>query len=196
MLKLEWRNKKSFDRFADAVEVLGEKKGAGVKRRALNRAGDQARTAAGRELAGQTGLKKAYTGKKLRDGTTRAKAGRLLYTIKVQGGDVPLKYFDAKETRKGVSAKPFGKRQVFEHSFIKGGLFPRRKVLNMGGHVFEAATDIGAWGRPFEKKKSGVVLPTELVKGATAAAWEKVGTRVLQERIAHEIKRATGGVVS
>jgi len=195
-LRLEWRREGEFRRFQRALAALGDKRAKTAMKHALNRAGDMARTEAGQALAGQTGLGKRYVAKRLKAGTRKATAGRLVYAVRATGGDIPLKYFDPKETRKGVSARPFGERRVFPHTFIKGGLFPNRKTLNMGGHVFEPASGIGKWGRPFEKAESGVVLPAEMVKGATAKAWERTGQRRLRERIEHEIRRLTGGVVS
>ncbi|ENN93217.1 hypothetical protein [Bartonella bovis] len=49
---------------------------------------------------------------------------------------LPLKIFKARETKRGVIYKIFGKREVMPHGFIRGGKFPERVNLKMGGHVF------------------------------------------------------------
>ncbi|AGF74839.1 hypothetical protein BAnh1_09670 [Bartonella australis AUST/NH1] len=55
------------------------------------------------------------------------------------GTALPLKFFKAKETKRGVVYTLFGKRQILPHGFIRGGRFPKRVDLNMGGNVFEKA---------------------------------------------------------
>ncbi len=137
-------------------------------------------------MARQTGLKLRIIRKALVP--TRASASRLEYRIKARGGDIALKYFSARETGKGVSANPFGKRKVFTSTFIKGGKFPSRVTLNMHGHVF--ARD-GSDGMPIEKQKSGVILPNEMVQGASAEAWRSTVAKVLPRRVLHELRRAT-----
>ncbi|WP_208986312.1 hypothetical protein [Labrenzia sp. OB1] len=101
--------------------------------RALNRAGSQGRTKAGRALAKQTGLKLRTIRKAMVP--LRASGVSLEYRIKARGGDIALKHFDARETGKGVSARPFGRRKIFTGTFIKGGKFPSRVSLNKGGQV-------------------------------------------------------------
>lgn len=194
VVTMRWQGVDSIRRFDNALKALGSKQMVKVMNRAVNRAGDMTRTAAHRALVKQTGLKSRYVLQRLKKGTRRSSWENLSYTITASGGDIPLKYFDARETRAGVSAKPFGRRQVFAHTFIKGGLFPNRKDIGRGGHVF---TPHGkGWGRPFTLTESGVVFPTEMVSGESAAAWMRVGTRVLPQRLEHEIKVVTDGVVS
>lgn len=53
------------------------------------------------------------------------------------GTPIPLKFFKAKETKRGVTYKLFGKKQILPHGFIKGGSFPKRVDLKMGGNVFQ-----------------------------------------------------------
>lgn len=166
MLRMSWVGGANIDKFERALRVLGSEKMNTVAMRATNRAGDQGRTAAGRALARQAGLRVRYVTGRMRAGTTRASAARPVYTIGAAGGDIPLKYFDARETARGVSARPFGRRQVFASTFIKGGLFPNRKDIGRGGHVFTPQGK--GWGRPFTLTESGVVFPTEMVSGSRA----------------------------
>ena len=68
---------------------------------------------------------------------------------------------------------------------------------NWNGQVFSRNGDKTKTGQDaFHVEKSGVFIPKEMVKGATAAAFNAAVDKVLPQRIAHEIKRATKGVVS
>ncbi len=53
------------------------------------------------------------------------------------GTPIPLKFFKAKETKHGVAYTLFGKKEILPHGFIKGGSFPKRVDLKMGGNVFQ-----------------------------------------------------------
>lgn len=191
MLDIRWKDVRGLVRFEDAFDELGERGMRRVGNRAVNRTGDMARTQVRLTLPKQTGLPRRTIVKAVR--VKRSTMATLAYTMKAQGGDVSLKYFKARETRAGVSAAPFGKRQVFEGTFMRGGRFPNRVPLNMGGHVFAR---VGAARLPIEKQPSGVIIPVEMVSGQTAEIFNRTVARVLPRRIAHEITRATGGVLS
>lgn len=179
---------------ADAMAAIGEGKARRAYARAINRVGDGAITQTSRALAKQTGLKVGVTRKALSN-PIRATPARLEFFKRVRGGDIALKYFGARETRKGVSAAPFGQRRIFPAHFIKGGLFPKRVALGMNGHVMEADTGATRWGRPFNLAQSGVILPEQLVTGQSRAAFEAQAAR-LAPRVEHEIRVITKGVVS
>lgn len=191
-LRITWTGKAQFERFEEAAEILGSAKLREVENRAVNRTGDMARTQVYRSLAKQTGLKRGVIVRAVR--TTRSDPGSLAYTMRAQGGDIALKYFGPRETRAGVSAAPFGRRRVFAGTFLKGGRFPMRKAIAAfkGNVMFRT----GPARFPVDVEQSGVIIPNEMVKGATKAAFEATVAKVLPQRIAHEIKRATKGVVS
>ncbi|MDX6806330.1 hypothetical protein [Terrihabitans rhizophilus] len=179
------------ERFDEAVEILGENKARNGYRRALNEAGRDTKTATGRALAKQTGLKVKTTRKALRE--SKASSGTLEYKLTGSGGDISLKHFGARETRGGVSAAPFGRREVYDGTFMKGGKFPNRKDIGKGGHVFERTS----FGRlPIRKVKSGVIIPREMVKGTTAETFQRIGSTKLDEKIAKHLKLITKGVLS
>lgn len=181
-------------RFNEAVAILGDGIRAPINR-AVNRAGDMGRTQVRRVLPKQTGLPRAVIVRAAK--VTRSSPATLAYVIRSQGGDVSLKYFKARETRRGVTAKPFGKRTNFGGRFIKAGRFPGRvPAKGLGGHVYRPIGDSRRWGRPIEREKSGVIIPAEMIKGATAEAWRGVVREGLSARVAHEIRRATKGAVS
>ena len=190
-LTITWQNGESLRRFDNALKALGGQKMRAVANRAVNRAGDAARTQVRRELPKQTGLQRQQIVRAVR--VVRSTPATLIYRMTSFGGDVSLKYFGARETLRGVSAAPFGQRRVFPGTFVKAGRFPNRVGIGMGGHVFKRA---GAGRFPIEKQRSGVIIPQEMVKGATRDAFERTVSTVLPKRLEHEISRATGGVIS
>jgi len=191
MLGMYWSDLSGLKALDRAMSKLEPKAIRRIGARALNRAGAQGRTRAGRALAKQTGLKLKTIRKAMRP--LRASGVSLEYRIKARGGDIALKHFAARETRKGVSARPFGTRKLFASTFIKGGKFPARVKLNMGGQVFART---GSNPREIAKQKSGVILPNEMIKGASARAWQSTVAKVLPKRVMHEIKRETGKAFS
>lgn len=189
-------------RFGNLTAALSDGEIGVIATRALNHTGAKAKTQVTRALTKQTGLPRKVIVKALRvrkatgGNPVRGTPGRLEYRLETSGGDISLKYFGARETKAGVSAAPFGKRAVFAGTFIMGGRFPGRVALNMGGHVFKR---VGSGRIPIAKQDSGVVIPTEMVKGATAAAFEQ-SAAALSDRLSHEMARSsklrdlTGGV--
>ncbi|WIG52496.1 MAG: hypothetical protein OJF48_003415 [Afipia sp.] len=153
--------------------------------RAIRRTGDMTATQVVRTLTKQTGLKRPVIVRAVK----KQPAG-MTYRLKSRGGNVALKYFGARETRKGVSAAPRGNRQVFAGTFTRGGRFPNRVGLKLGGQVFARS---GASRVPIVKQKSGVWIPTEMVTGATRAAFLATVARVLPDRLRHEIAVILGG---
>lgn len=191
MLVVSWADASGFARFQRALRSLERAKLVPALNRAVNRAGDASRTQVRRALTAQTGLPRATILKAVR--VTRSQPVSLTYAMTAKGGDVALKFFRARETRKGVSATPFGKRTVFPSTFINGGRFPSRSGVVFHGHVMRREGD----GRfPIKAVKSGVIIPDEMVKGETAAAFQSTVSRVLPQRLAHEVRRLTGGAVT
>lgn len=156
--------------------------------RAVNTAGDKAKGRMAAVLAPQTGLQPRVVNKALR--SRRASAAGPVYRILSRGGDIRLKYFAARETQRGVSAAPWGQRQVYAGTFIKGGRFPARVDIGKGGQVFVRT---GSSRLPIALVRSGLYLPDEMVKGASAAAFHAVAERELPTRLAAELGRVLGG---
>lgn len=152
--------------------------------RALNHTGDKTRTQMIRALTAQTGLKRKVIVKALQKRI--AGSGSLAYVIKSKGGNIRLKYFDARETRKGVTAAPWGKRRLYPGAFIKGGRFPNRVALNLNGQVFMRT---GKARLPIHVIRSGVFIPKEMVSGATEAAFNTTSESEFPARIEHELSR-------
>ena len=191
-VSIRWANSAELQRFASAFQKLSDQGVAKVAVRAINRTGDMAKTQVIRALTRQTGLKRPTIVKTI-GSPKKANFGDLTYEMRAKGGDVSLKYFAAREIRRGTSAAPFGKRKVFAGAFMRGGLFPNRVVAKrLNGHVFERN---GGARLPISKLKSGVVIPAEMVKGETAQAFGRTVSANLPKRIEHELRRLTGGVV-
>jgi hypothetical protein len=173
--------------YASQLQRLGEGQARVAMQRALSHTGAKAKTAVARALTAQTGLKAAV----LKRAVKPRALGALTLALETHGGDVALKYFGARETNKGVSAAPWNARHVFAGSFMKGGLFPNRVALSKGGgHVFMRE---GKSRLPIIKGKSGLYIPTEMLKGGSVASWRTVLASDLAPRVGHEIARMLPG---
>lgn len=188
-------------RFNDAVKALGEPRARVAYSRAINRVGRTVGNEAGRALSDQTGLPKSTGKRAVTRKVDRSSPATLTYTIHGSGGNISLRYFRPRETRKGVTASPWNRRTLFPSTFLRAGWWPKRvNKPNWNKQVFRRLTKSG-WSHDrsvtkFEKVKSGVFIPTELVRGQVAQAWTTGGRTRLQPRIHHEIKVLTKGVVS
>lgn len=197
-------------RFHDAVRALGEPKARVAYSRAINRVGKTVGNEAGRALSDQTGLPKSTGKRAVTRKVDRASPGSLTYTIHGRGGEISLRYFKPRETRKGVTASPWNKRTLFPSTFMKAGWWPTRVGKpNWNRQVFERLTTSGYGternavtgkierkGTKFKKVKSGVFIPHEMVRGQVAQAWTNGGRTRLQPRVEHEIAVLTKGVVT
>lgn len=150
--------------------------------RAINHTGKKARTKMIRALAEQTGLKIKTTRKALKTKTASGANGAFI--INSAGGNIRLKFFKAKETRKGVVASPWNKRTLYAGVFMKGGHFPKRVDLGMGGATLRRA---GGGRYPLKAQKSGLFIPTEMVKGQSASAFYSTAHSELPPRLLHEL---------
>lgn len=105
--------------------------------RALNKTATTVRSDAVKLIAKRMGLKQ----KDVRDGTDvkKARANRLEAQITFRGRAFNLIRFKARQTAKGVSAAPFGRRRIYRSSFIAtmpgGGTIVARRVRRGGGLV-------------------------------------------------------------
>lgn len=172
------------DHLAQLFKIAEQRAPAAIGR-AVRRTGDMTKTRMVRSLTAQTGLKRPVIVRAL-----KARPAGMTYSIKSRGGNVALKYFKARETRKGVSAAPWNARRIYTGMFIKGGKFPHRVGLNLGGQVFART---GASRVPIVKQKSGLFIPKEMISGATGAEFLKSVAAILPQRLAHEIAAILGG---
>lgn len=133
----------------------------------LNQAGAQIRHETVAAEAKQTALSGAIIDRAQH--AIDASSGSLTYTITARGGDVRLKFFGAKEDAGGVSADPWGRRTDDAGAWIKGGFNGHRVDLGFGGEVKRR---VGASRLPTKTVKSGLFIPTEMVKGQTAGVFD------------------------
>lgn len=158
------RSKLSTQRFRRAV------------RAALNRAGDSSFTAAKRAGAKQLGLPQ----KRIAADMAKDRSGDdLVYKIKASDRHIPLAEFKARETRKGISAAPWGTRRIFGGTFFAYG----------GSNVFKRQ---GPERGPIEGLYGGSVL-RELERDAAPGIVREVARQQMQARMQHELNRIFGG---
>lgn len=210
-LTIRWQDISGIQRMENMLGVLnGHQKHLSLQR-AINHTGDKARTQVIRALAKQTGLNYGVIKNAVRTGRAwgasenaasfDAGRGSLEYVLSSRGGDISLKYFKARETRQGVTAAPFGKRKLFAGAFMTSGRRPnRKKAGKLNGHVYQpidpGATGKSSWRRRIRFLDSGVVIPTEMLQGASRDAFMHVVEAELAKRVMHEMNRLTGGLFS
>lgn len=174
-------------RYADQLDKLGAGQAKVALARALQHTGAKAKTQVIRALTAQTGLKRQVLVRAVKP----SMRGELTFVLETKGGDISLKYFGANETRRGVTAKPWNTRRLYAGAFMKGGLFPNRVPLSKGGgHAYQR---VGGGRLPIARVKSGLYIPTEMLKGQTVAAWERVIRSDLAPRVEHEVARMLPG---
>ncbi|UXN05247.1 phage tail protein [Bartonella sp. HY761] len=183
VLSIGWSNEDAIKKFAGAVHAVGDKLPIAAMR-AANHTGQKAKTKVVRALTKQTGLKRKTIVKAVRE--YKANPSRVIYILRSSGKEISLRHFGARETKAGVSAAPFGKRQIFAKSFIYGGQFPNREKLAVYGQVMIRE---GAARLPITKVLSGVTIPDEMIKGETKEAFDGVVNKDLAPRLYHELKR-------
>lgn len=177
------------DSYRHQLRQLGNQAPLALQR-ALNHSGDKARTQVVRTVTKESGLRRDVIARAVK--VTRPTRGQLVYVLDARGGDIRVKFFKPRETRKGVSAAPWGKRQVFDGAFMKAGWVWGRRIdkPNWNGQVFRRTGRITKNGMDqFEVVRSGVTIPGAMVMGTTEKAWRAVVDRDLADRIGHEIKR-------
>jgi len=86
---------------------------------ALNKVGAEVVTQAKRELKDATGLKAGVVGKKIKK--DKARKGDETYSIHIKSRYLNAIEFGARQTKKGVSAKVWGKRRIYKGAFIGSG---------------------------------------------------------------------------
>jgi hypothetical protein len=159
--------------------------------KSLNRTADRIKTQSVRTLAERMGIKQSAVRSKIKVqkcGPSSIDQGAI---IRIEGGSMNLMRFGARQTKKGVSAKPWGNRRIFKSAFIVRGKAVMRRVKDGStpakrkkskGAVRDART--GQFLAGSNKGKGGFVgrLPIEPMRGPGLAktASEDV---VAQERV-------------
>lgn len=177
--------------FTPVLRISNALKAAGkqiplVLTRAVNHTGLKARTQMRRVLVPQTGLKAGTINRAVK--SKNAFNGGA-FVILARGGNIRLKFFGARETKKGVTAAPWNKRKLYAGTFMKGGRFPNRVGLKMGGAVLKRT---GRARLPIKGQRSGLYIAEELISGQSEQAFNSTVERELPGRIEHELYRILG----
>lgn len=173
-------------RFTKLANDLGSTKARAIYSRAINDAGAGAATATGLALAKQANLP-VRVGRKAVKKRTRSRPATLAFEVHLKGGAIQARYFKPRETARGVTAAPRGKRQLFVGTFMRAGFWPKRVGKgNWDGRVFYKN------GNLFEDAKTDVYIPTEVMTGDTARTFEESNVR-LDARVTHYLKRMGEG---
>jgi len=86
---------------------------------ALNKVGAEVVTQAKKEMKEATGLKTGVVGKKIKK--DKARRGDEEYSIFIKSRYLHVIEFGARQTKRGVSAKVWGKRKIYRGAFINSG---------------------------------------------------------------------------
>lgn len=174
-------------RYGAKILELNEKMPT-VLPRIINQVGNRAKTQVIRALTAQTGLPRKTIVKAIGNDPAPARPGRLTYELRTRGGNIRLKYLAPRETRKGVTAIPWGTRRLYPGTFMKGGKFPNRKIVpQFDGHVYQRMTSSSKW--KINQVRSGMFIPVEMTKGATKAAFLRVAEPLLQQRVEAALRK-------
>jgi hypothetical protein len=142
--------------------------------RVLNHVGGTARTKVKSALAKQMGLPAGTVDARLI--TKRAYPGNQSFEITAAGRPIALAEFNARQTRRAVSARPWGQRRVFLGTFI---------VQSLGGQAFRRA---GRARLPIVKLW-GPSLPREMLRDEVPRVFLKEVHTKLPIRLRHELRR-------
>lgn len=152
-------------------------------RRALNHTGNKAFTRTKRELSKQIGELQSLILRYDKIRKAKAFGSDLKFEIIAKDGPIPLKYFRARQGAGAISASPWNQRKLYHHAFIVPSLHGNAFWRKGSGHL------------PI-KGIAGSNVPKEMVKDHVAAPFEVLVSTDLSERVAHEIRTITNGVVS
>jgi hypothetical protein len=152
--------------FEAAINRVGEQDATRAFNRALNSEGAKITTKVRRALREQTGAKAKVVTRATK--TYRSSFSNLVYTIEASGDHMGLSHFSPRQFSYGVRAKPWGRWQRFEGTFL---------VPKLHNNVFVRE---GRDRLPI-RKIGGPSIPKEMVKDASKRAFEESQPEVLAE---------------
>ena len=135
--------------------------------KAIDEVGNKTKTQVIRSVAKQAGVKYGRA-KGVIDSRQAMGAGSGSYSIIARDVTLSLKEFGPRQTKRGVSAAPWGQRWVFPHTF-----------MGPGGHVYVRT---GRARLPIHKL-FGPNRPKEMVKKETEATFYRVSDQLLGQAI-------------
>lgn len=172
-----------WERYCSAAPERGVK----AMCRAVNAAGNKARTQVISALAKEMGLSYGKVKDQIRTFPARDTP---VYELRARGGYISLRAFGAVQRKKGVSARPWGKRRLFRSTFIVRKL--NSQVFRRATAQEKAAMSARAKARRKETfvpivKMWGPALPKEMVDATVSAEFERVGRSELPVALAHHM---------
>ena len=189
---------------SQATEALGsESKGKRVYAMALNKTATTVNTSVKKAVAKQMGTSQQNVVKHGGMKLLKASASNLTAAIDVRGGYMPLKDFGPNQTRKGVSAAAWGKRKLYDGTFLNKG---RRAATGIGpvgraragGHVFK---NTGKFNKVSKRNNAiealwGPAVPREVVRDESAATFYRIADTRMPIEIERAVRAITENVVS
>jgi hypothetical protein len=166
-------------KFDKDIGALYERAGLGsvyAMGKALDEVGNKTKTQTMRAVAAQAGVKYGAV-KGVVSSRQAMGAGSGQYEIIARGATLSLKEFAPRQTAKGVSAAPWGKRRVFPHTFI-----------GPGGHIFARK---GKSRLPIHKL-FGPAIPKEMVKDEAERTFYRVSGELLGPAVEKWLLRQLG----
>lgn len=178
-------------RLGNMVAAAGDKAPLAIVR-ALRHTGDKARTQMRRATAKQLGPIRSSTGGPyaIAKKAIKGEVVGMSYVIRSKGGNVRLRFYRPKETRKGVKHGSPKRESPVPGAFLHGGRFPNRHGGPYGGRGVYRRT--GAARFPLTAERSNIWIPEEMISGGSASAFFKTAQHELGERLAHELLRIIG----
>jgi len=129
----------------------------------------------------------------------RANETRLQATIRGSGKPAPLKFFKGvkEKTHTGTMVEVWGQKTMYEGAFVKGGNFPDRTELKMGGNVLYRTGKVATKGKRKGKKNSGVTNEIGFPIAQSMNKSEISNTLVFygQEQILEKLKHNMGKLI-
>lgn len=140
--------------------------------RTINRVGGKVRTQVRRHVATEAGLAQKALNQRGFFADIKSNLRTLTFSVIVKYGSIPLKDFNPRQTKQGVTAKAWNKRKVYEGAFISEKL---------GRHVFVRKSD-----KRLPIKKLYGPIPARLAKGREL---EKKVDHVIDTSFITELRR-------
>jgi hypothetical protein len=186
-----------FIKTALAIESAGPVKTRRAVVAAVNRVGDMGFTRVRRKLAETTGIKQSEMNRSKGLAKIPAKPDKLVYKITARSPWTPLVYFNARQRKGGVYARPWAQGRLFGGAFI---------ATMSNGHVGvfrrlpgTTSTKVGKRGKPLKgreriKEMWGPSLALEMLRPPVPAEFTKAYNENLVPRLNHEVSRALAGL--
>jgi len=180
--RIEIKGLDSLQRKLTAIERQGLPT-AGV--RALNRTATTVRASASRDIAREMGLPVSPVKKKIV--IRRARKNRLYAVVRASGRPISLIQFAARQVRKGVSAKAWGKRKLYKGAFIARAKTHKADEIELRGTSEQVFVRKRSARLPI-KKLWGPSIPRTMADETILKEIARTIDTTLPKRLEHELR--------